>query len=145
MCVLWAFIRTSQLSGEFIYCIHGSLPDSRVYIKPVYFLQPLRIIPELSADATLRSAVMHLIFLYISKCNVFCLFMQPLACYGACLLWIKPLCVYSFSDILGYVYIFVYTGCSHGDAQVIVSVWQERWKWCLFVSKTAKTQRRNDI
>lgn len=47
VCMLLPFIRTSQPSRHFIYCIYGSLSDSPVYIKPVYFHPSLWIIPEL--------------------------------------------------------------------------------------------------
>ncbi len=81
MCVLWAFIRTSQLSREFIYCTHGSLSDSQVYIKPVYFHPPLRRILQLSADVR-PSALLSCIWSLIHfKCN------GPFFHGAACLLW----------------------------------------------------------
>lgn len=57
--VLVPFIRTSKPSRHFIYCIYGSLSDSPVCIKPVYFHPSLRIIPEVQQRSP--SAVVRLL------------------------------------------------------------------------------------
>lgn len=47
ICVLWVFIRTSQLCWDFIYSIYGWLSSRADHVKPVSYYPSLWIIPEL--------------------------------------------------------------------------------------------------
>lgn len=60
ICVLLPFIRGSQLSGDFIYSIRGSLSDSSVYIKAVYFYPLLSIIPEVQQQRSPHSPLPYI-------------------------------------------------------------------------------------